>query len=154
MTNCAGGPLGRCSSWLLGNAPGRKTGGIAYGRSVTCCEGSLTHPQHAGGEVADRARLWDPRANCSGGMHGEGRSVTQVMATREVARAVGLMTDEQRARLGCLLMELDTAEVFIAQATRAHARAQVELAAAQTVKQRRLDAIESLIASVGAPTHV
>jgi hypothetical protein len=40
--------------------------------------------------------------------------VTRVMATREVARAVGLMTDEQRARLGCLLMELDTAEGHIA----------------------------------------
>jgi hypothetical protein len=63
------------------------------------------------------------------------------------------MTDEQRARLGCLLMELDTAEGHIARAARAHARAQVELAAAQTVKQRRLDAIESLIASVRAPTH-
>ena len=63
----------------------------------------------------------------------EGRSVTRVMATREVARAVGLMTDEQRARLGCLLMELDSAEGRIARAARAHARAQVELAAAQTV---------------------
>ena len=89
-----------------------------------------------------------------GGMHGEGHSVTRVMATREVARAVGLMTDEQRARLGCLLMELDTAEAFIAQAAQANARAQAKLAAAQTAKQRRLDAIESLIASVGTPTHV
>jgi hypothetical protein len=88
-----------------------------------------------------------------GGMYGEGHSVTRVMATREVARAVGLMTDEQRARLGCLLTELDTAEGLIARATRAHARAQVELAAAQIAKQRRLDAIESLIASAGAPTN-
>jgi hypothetical protein len=87
------------------------------------------------------------------GMHGEDRSVTQVMATSEVARAVGLMTDEQRAQLGSLLLELDSAEEFLAQAARTHARAQIELAAAQTVKQRRLDAIESFLASVALLAH-
>ena len=80
--------------------------------------------------------------------------MTRVMAASDVARAVGLMTDEQRAQLGALLLELDTADEFLTQAARAHARAQIELVAAQTVKQRRLDAIESLIASIAVPAHV
>jgi hypothetical protein len=75
------------------------------------------------------------------------------MAIEEVERAVGRMSAGQRALLGTLLSELDTAEELLARAARAHARTQVELVAAQTVKQRRLDAIESLIASVELPVH-
>jgi hypothetical protein len=69
-------------------------------------------------------------------------------ATGDVARAVERMTDEQRASLGALLTELDTAEELLVEAERTLAQAQMELAAARAVKQRRLDAIESLLASI------
>lgn len=74
--------------------------------------------------------------------------MARVPAIGEVARAVERMNDQQRARLGTLLTELDTAEKLLVEAEQALAQAQIELAAAQAVKQRRLDAIESLIASI------
>ena len=58
------------------------------------------------------------------------------------------MTDQQRASLGVLLSELDSAKELLDAAERTLAKAQMELAAARAVKQRRLDAIESLIASI------
>jgi len=74
--------------------------------------------------------------------------VARMPATGDVARAVERMTDEQRASLGALLTELDTAEELLVAAERTVAQAQMELAAARAVKQRRLDAIESLLASI------
>jgi hypothetical protein len=60
------------------------------------------------------------------------------------------MSEQQRASLGALLSELDTAEELLVAAERTLAQAQMELAAARAVKQRRLDAIESLITSSAA----
>jgi hypothetical protein len=74
--------------------------------------------------------------------------VARVPATGDVARAVERMTDQQRASLGALLTELDSAEELLVAAERTLAQAQMELAAARAVKQRRLDAIESLITSI------
>jgi hypothetical protein len=78
-------------------------------------------------------------------------------AAGDVARAVERMTTQQRGSLGALLSELDTAEDLLVAAERTLAQAQMELAAARAVKQRRLDAIESLIASIvsaARPTRV
>jgi hypothetical protein len=76
--------------------------------------------------------------------------VARARATGDVARAVERMTDQQRASLVTLLSELDTAEELLAAAETTLAKAQMELAAARAVKQRRLDAIESLIASIAS----
>jgi hypothetical protein len=73
--------------------------------------------------------------------------VARLPAGGDVARAVEQMTEQQRASLGALLTELDTAEELLVAAEKTLAQAQVELAAARAVKQRRLDAIESLITS-------
>lgn len=62
------------------------------------------------------------------------------------------MNDQQRAHLGVLLGELDTAEALLTRAKHELDRATVALAAANTVKQRRLDAIESLVSAVGRAT--
>lgn len=67
----------------------------------------------------------------------------------DVGRAVGLMSDQQREHLGLLLAELETAERLVAEAERTLDQAVVALDAARTVKQRRLDAIESLVAAAG-----
>ncbi|HSK95162.1 MAG TPA: hypothetical protein VK891_00970 [Euzebyales bacterium] len=69
-------------------------------------------------------------------------------AAGDVARAVERMTNQQRSSLGALLSELDTAEELLVAAEQTLAQAQMELAAARAVKQRRLDAIETLIASI------
>ena len=68
----------------------------------------------------------------------------------EVGRAVERMTPQQRARLGALLTELDAAEAALMEAQHAWVRAQAELAARRAIKQRRLDAIESLVAAAAA----
>ena len=60
------------------------------------------------------------------------------------------MTAHQRVRLGKLLEELDTADQVITRATLALDEAETELVAAQAVRQRRLDAIESLVTAVAA----
>ena len=80
-----------------------------------------------------------------------GVAVAGALAVSEVGRAVEAMSEQQRARLGVLLCELDTAEALVADASREVDRATVALEAARTVKQRRLDEIESLVAAVGRP---
>lgn len=79
--------------------------------------------------------------------------VARVVAISDVGRAVGQMTEPQRARLGVLLAELDAAEAHLIEAERVSARAQVDLAAARAAKQRRLDAIESLVEAVASATR-
>ncbi|HSK97195.1 MAG TPA: hypothetical protein VK891_11305 [Euzebyales bacterium] len=76
--------------------------------------------------------------------------MARVLDVGDVGRAVELMTAHQRVRLGKLLEELDTADQVITRATLALDEAETELVAAQAVRQRRLDAIESLVTAVAA----
>jgi hypothetical protein len=57
--------------------------------------------------------------------------------------------DQQRAHLGVLLRELDSAEALVVAAKRELDRATATLEAASVAKQRRLNAIESLVSAVG-----
>ena len=75
--------------------------------------------------------------------------MARALAISDVGRAVELMDDRQRAHLGILLRELDSAEVLVAAAKRELDRATVALEAASAAKQRRLNAIESLVSAVG-----
>jgi hypothetical protein len=86
-----------------------------------------------------------PRGVYVSGLHR--RRAIVLPASGDVTRAVEQMSEQQRASLVALLTELDTAEEMLVAAEETLALAQVELAAARAVKQRRLDAIESLITS-------